>query len=62
MSAQSMTASQGIKINWTRLIAMLTGLGLFLLVYFSPPWPDAVDPVGKHFPLTPEGKGAVALF
>jgi len=57
-----MTAAQGVQINWTRLIAMLTGVGLFFLVYFSPPWPDAIDPVGKHFALTPEGKGAVALF
>ena len=27
-----------------------------------PAWPDAVDPGGKHFPLSPEGKGAIALF
>ncbi len=57
-----MTTAQGVQINWTRLIAMLTGVGLFFVVYFSPPWPDAIDPVGKHFPLSPEGKGAVALF
>ncbi len=62
MSADNLAVTQGMKIDWTRLIAMLTGLGLFFLVYFSPPWPDAVDPVGKHFPLSPEGKGAVALF
>lgn len=57
-----MTAAKGVQINWTRLIAMLTGVGLFFLVYLSPPWPDAIDPVGKHFALNPEGKGAVALF
>ena len=62
MSADNLAVTQGMKINWTRLIAMLTGLGLFFLVYFSPPWPDAVDPMGKHFPLTQEGKGALAVF
>jgi sodium-dependent dicarboxylate transporter 2/3/5 len=38
------------------------GLGLFLIVFYSPPWPDAVDPAGKHFTLTREGKGALAIF
>lgn len=37
-------------------------MGLFLLVFFSPPWPDAIDPAGKHFPLSQEGKGALAVF
>ena len=50
------------KIDWTRLIAMFAGIGLFLVVFFSPPWPDAVDPVGKHFALSKEGKGAIAVF
>ncbi len=27
-----------------------------------PAWPDAVDPGGKHFALSPQGKGAIALF
>lgn len=51
-----------VKIDWTRLIALFTGIGLFLVVYYSPPWPDAVDPVGKHFALSQEGKGAIAVF
>ena len=25
-------------------------------------WPDAVDPMGKHFALSKEGKGALAVF
>ncbi len=50
------------KIDWTRLIAMFAGIGLFLVVFYSPPWPDAVDPVGKHFALSKEGKGALAVF
>ena len=62
MSAENITAAQGKKIDWTRWIAMFTGLGLFFIVYYSPPWPDAVDPMGKHFPLTQQGKGALAVF
>lgn len=45
-----------------RLFFALFGVLVFLFVYFSPPWPDAVDPSGKSFPLTKEGKGAIALF
>lgn len=62
MSTEAMAHPRAVTIDWTRLIALLTGVGLFLVVYFSPPWPDAVDPLGKHFPLTREGKGALAVF
>lgn len=41
---------------------MFVGLLLFVVVYFSPAWPDAVDPMGKHFQLSREGKGALAVF
>ena len=39
------------------------GLGLFLFfwLYLADPLPDAVDPLGERFPLTPEGKAAIAL-
>lgn len=50
------------RIDWTRLVAMLTGVGLFFVIYYSPAWPDAVDPMGKHFVLSREGKGALAVF
>jgi sodium-dependent dicarboxylate transporter 2/3/5 len=50
------------KIDWKRIIFIALGLGLFIIAYYSPPWPDAVDPMGKHFVLTREGKGAMALF
>ena len=39
-----------------------SGVVLFLVTYYSPLWPDAVDPQGKHFLLTKEGKGALAVF
>lgn len=50
------------KIDLQRLLLILVGLGLFLGVYLSPAWGDAVDPGGKHFPLTPQGKAALGLF
>jgi len=52
-------AGKGAIKNW---IFLVIGLGLFLTVFYSPPWPDAVDPAGKHFTLTREGKGALAVF
>jgi len=39
----------------------MAGILVFSMIYFSPPWPDAVDPVGKHFVLSREGKGALAI-
>ncbi|MBC2715303.1 MAG: SLC13/DASS family transporter [Desulfobacteraceae bacterium] len=48
--------------NWTKIIALLGGVFLFAIVYYSPPWFDAVDPMGKHFALSQEGKGALAVF
>ncbi len=50
------------RIDVQRVLFIALGLVLFTVVYYSPPWPDAVDPLGKHFPLTREGKGALALF
>ena len=50
------------RIDFKRLFFILLGLFLFFIVYFSPPWGDAVDPLGKHFILTREGKAALGLF
>jgi sodium-dependent dicarboxylate transporter 2/3/5 len=55
------TAKAG-KLDTRRLIFTLLGVFLFVVVYYSPPWPDAVDPSGKHFLLSREGKGALAVF
>lgn len=43
-------------------MAIAVGIILFCVVYFSPAWPDAVDPAGKHFALSKEAKGALAVF
>jgi sodium-dependent dicarboxylate transporter 2/3/5 len=48
--------------DWKRVMFILLGLGIFLWIYFMPAWPDAVDPGGKHFVLSPQGKGSIALF
>ena len=32
-----------------RWFFLLLGIGLFVLTFYSPPWPDAIDPAGKHF-------------
>ncbi len=41
---------------------LLLGMLVFLVIYFAPPWADAIDPAGKHFALSPEGKAAIGLF
>jgi sodium-dependent dicarboxylate transporter 2/3/5 len=45
-----------------RLAFIFLGLGLFFWLYLIDPLPDAVDPAGRHFPLSREGKAAIALF
>ena len=50
------------RVDWRRLTFLLLGALVFTAVYFVPPLPDAVDPVGERFPLTREGKLALALF
>jgi solute carrier family 13 (sodium-dependent dicarboxylate transporter), member 2/3/5 len=48
--------------QYRRLFFMLLGMGLFAFIYWCPPWPDAIDPLGEHFVLTQEAKGALAVF
>ena len=48
--------------DWKRWVFILGGLALFALIYYSPAWPDAVDPKGEHFVLSPQAKGALAVF
>ncbi|WP_272700586.1 SLC13 family permease [Desulfovibrio sp. Fe33] len=48
--------------DWKRLAFMLTGVFLFAIVYYSPAWPDAIDPKGEHFILSTQAKGAIAVF
>ncbi len=61
MTTQLSTLQQ-TTIDWKRIVFLLIGLTLFFVVNFSPPWPDAIDPTGKHFILSKEAKGALAVF
>jgi len=62
MSPGSKEDFEESKIDWRRIFFLLLGIVLFAIVYFIPPLPDAVDPAGKHFVLTKEAKGALAVF
>jgi sodium-dependent dicarboxylate transporter 2/3/5 len=55
-------AAERKPVDWKRIVFILTGIMLFVIVQYSPPWPDAIDPKGAHFVLSPEGKGALAVF
>ena len=44
MSAEAKSSGGKERADWKRLVAILAGIGLFAVVYLSPPWPDAVDP------------------
>jgi sodium-dependent dicarboxylate transporter 2/3/5 len=59
---QAGIASLLARMNWKRISFVMLGLVLFTIVYYSPPWPDAIDPMGAHFPLSKEAKGALAVF
>ncbi len=48
--------------DWKRLFFILLGFGLFLFIYYTPSWKEAVDPTGKASPLSREGKASIALF
>jgi sodium-dependent dicarboxylate transporter 2/3/5 len=50
------------SIDWKKMGFLFLGMALFAVVYWSPIWPDAVDPMGKNFPLSTEAKGAIAVF
>ncbi|MDQ1330305.1 MAG: solute carrier family 13 (sodium-dependent dicarboxylate transporter), er 2/3/5 [Thermodesulfobacteriota bacterium] len=62
MTNGSEPATNGSRLDIKQLVFLSIGIALFLIVYYSPPWADAVDPSGKHFPLTREAKGALAVF
>jgi sodium-dependent dicarboxylate transporter 2/3/5 len=50
------------EIDKRNLFCMLLGLGLFTAVFLAPIPSPAVDPGGESFPLTAQGKAALALF
>ena len=54
--------SEKANIDWKKMGFLFLGVTLFAVVYWSPAWPDAIDPMGKHFELSREAKGALAVF
>ncbi|WP_291329569.1 SLC13 family permease [Desulfovibrio sp. UCD-KL4C] len=56
------TLSKPKSFDFKRLFFMLLGLTLFAVVYYCPAWPDAIDPMGEHFILSQEAKGAIGVF
>jgi sodium-dependent dicarboxylate transporter 2/3/5 len=48
--------------DWKRVFFLALGIVLFCIIYYAPAWPDAIDPMGKHFSLSVQGKGALAVF
>ncbi len=61
MTSTSMVLEKN-KFDWKRYLFLSIGIVLFAVTYYSSPWPDAVDPMGEHFPLSKEGKAAIAVF
>ena len=49
-------------IDWRRITYIFLGLAIFILFYFIPSLPDAVDPSGKVFTLPWAGKMSIGLF
>jgi sodium-dependent dicarboxylate transporter 2/3/5 len=54
--------SKTFQVDWKRIFFILLGIGLFLGVYYSPPWEAAIDPLGVSFELSQQAKGALAVF
>ncbi len=62
MNTTATMAAPTARIDWRRWFFILLGIAAFLVVYYCPPLPDAIDPTGKHFILSPQAKGAIAVF
>ncbi|MCG8636670.1 MAG: SLC13 family permease [Desulfobacterales bacterium] len=60
MTTESTTSAT--QVDWKRILFILTGIALFAIVNYAPPFPDAVDPTGKRFVLSSEAQGALAVF
>lgn len=51
-----------VKIDYKRVFFAFLGFGLFLLFYFLPTFPPAIDPLGKTFVLSRQAQLALGLF
>ena len=41
-----------VNFEWKRFLWLSIGIILFVVVYYAPPWADAVDPMGERFSLS----------
>ena len=39
-------AVPGVGLSWKKYLFMAIGIVLFIIVYYSPPWPNAIDRLG----------------
>jgi sodium-dependent dicarboxylate transporter 2/3/5 len=62
IEANNVGQPKAFQVDWKRIFFIVLGIGLFLGVYFSPPWPAAIDPLGVSFELSRQAKGALAVF
>ncbi|MBF0458478.1 MAG: SLC13/DASS family transporter [Nitrospirae bacterium] len=63
MASQTLEVSRPkARMDFKRVSFIVLGLIVFLAAYYMPLLPDAVDSSGVRFPLTREGKGAIAAF
>lgn len=56
------TAAGTPRRDWRRPVFLVLGVALFAAMYSAPDLAPATDPQGQLFPLTREGKAALALF
>ncbi len=59
---ETVFAPERARIDWRRWLLLSGGLAAFFVFYMAESPSPAVDPAGKSFPLTPEGKAALGLF
>ncbi len=57
-----MSATNVQKPGLGKMLFLCLGIIVFLVIYYSPSWPDATDPLGQIFVLNQQGKAALGLF
>jgi sodium-dependent dicarboxylate transporter 2/3/5 len=55
-------AAEVRKVDWRKWAALIAGTAAFLILFFAEAPAPAVDPAGKSFALSDQGKAALGLF